>query len=219
MTHKRIIERELDQFGIRLNKIKPDITVRPKEKGGIAVVQQGCQLTKLDKSLVISVLKEYKILNAEVVFRGDYTVDDLIDVIEGNRHYVPALYVMNKIDSITIEELELLSRVPHYVMVSSGQNWNYDELLERIWSYLGLIRIYTKPRGKLPDYDAPVVLPRADGHKLPTVEEFCRRIHKTLVDQFSYANVWGTSVKFQPQKVGINHVLHDEDVVQIVKKI
>ncbi len=31
------------------------------------------------------------------------TVDDLIDVIEGNRIYVPAVYAMNKIDQITIE--------------------------------------------------------------------------------------------------------------------
>lgn len=31
--------------------------------------------------------------------------------------------------------------------------------------------------------------------------------------------VWGSSVKHQPQKVGIEHVLNDEDVVQIVKKV
>ena len=33
------------------------------------------------------------------------------------------------------------------------------------------------------------------------------------------ALVWGTSVKHQPQKVGRDHVLNDEDVVQIVKKL
>lgn len=31
--------------------------------------------------------------------------------------------------------------------------------------------------------------------------------------------VWGSSVKHQPQRVGIEHVLNDEDVVQIVKKV
>jgi hypothetical protein len=35
---------------------------------------------------------------------------------------------------------------------------------------------------------------------------------------FSSALVWGSSVKHQPQKVGKEHVLSDEDVVQIVKK-
>ena len=40
----------------------------------------------------------------------DYDVDDLVDVIEGNRVYVPAIYVVNKIDQITIEELEVMDR-------------------------------------------------------------------------------------------------------------
>lgn len=31
------------------------------------------------------------------------------------------------------------------------------------------------------------------------------------------ALVWGTSVKHNPQKVGKDHVLRDEDVVQIIK--
>ena len=39
------------------------------------------------------------------------TADDMIDMIEGNRVYIPCLYVLNKIDSITIQELDLLSQV------------------------------------------------------------------------------------------------------------
>lgn len=34
---KRIIEKELEGFGIRLNKKPPAITVKKKEKGGVAV--------------------------------------------------------------------------------------------------------------------------------------------------------------------------------------
>lgn len=35
----------------------------------------------------------------------------------------------------------------------------------------------------------------------------------------SSALVWGASVKHNPQKVGKDHILEDEDVVQIVKKL
>lgn len=35
MTHKRIIERELEGFGIRLNKTPPNIVLTRKEKGGV----------------------------------------------------------------------------------------------------------------------------------------------------------------------------------------
>lgn len=50
------------------------------------------------------------------------------------------------------------------------------------------------------------------------MEDLCNRIHKRILDSFKCAVVWGTSVKFNPQRVGKDHVLKDEDVVQIVKK-
>lgn len=37
-----------------------------------------------------------------------------------SRVYVPALYVVNKIDQITLEELEVMDRLPHYVPVSDA---------------------------------------------------------------------------------------------------
>ena len=51
--------------------------------------------------------------------QGDYTDEELIDVIEGNRIYIPAIYVCNKIDQITLEELTLLDRMPHYCPISA----------------------------------------------------------------------------------------------------
>jgi len=148
MTHKRIIEHELEGFGIRLNKRPPEIIIKKRDKGGITVTKShGLELKKLSEDTITSICKEYKISNAEIHFKTDSTVDDLIDVIEGNRVYTPCIYVLNKIDMITIEELELLSRVPHYVPISAKDDWNLDELMEKIWEYLDLIRIYTKPKG------------------------------------------------------------------------
>lgn len=215
MTHKRIIEKELEGFGIRLNKQPPNITFKRKDKGGINMVcMSGVRLTQLDLKTVTMVCKEYRISNADITFKEDATVDQLIDVIDGKRVYIPCLYLLNKIDSITLEELELLARVPHYVPISSRLKWNFDELLEKIWLYLDMIRIYTKPKGQIPDYSSPIVVPR----QKRTVEELCNRIHKSLARDFRYARVWGTSAKHNPQRVGKDHILNDEDIVQIVKK-
>ena len=76
-----------------------------------------------------------------------------------------------------------------------------DELIERIWQELDLIRIYTKPKGKVPDYTEPVILPR----RKSTIIDFCNKIHKTLATQFREAIVWGASVKHNPQRVGKKH--------------
>jgi ribosome-interacting GTPase 1 len=162
-----------------------------------------------------NILKEYKISCAEVILREDVTVDQFIDVIEGNRSYIPVLYVFNKIDSLTIEELDILDQMPNYVPISSFHNWNLEELMDEIWSRCNMIRIYTKPRGQIPDYDEPVILHSAE----PTIEEFCNRLHRGIISQFSHALVWGRSAKHQPQRCGKDHVLMDEDIVQIVKKV
>jgi len=161
------------------------------------------------------VLKEFKISCAQIILREDVTVDQFIDVVEGNRSYVPVLYVFNKIDSLTIEELDILDQMPNYVPISSQHEWNLEELMEEIWDRCNMLRIYTKPKGQIPDYDEPVIL-HSEG--CPSVEEFCNRIHKGLMDSFSHAWVWGKSAKHQPQRCGKDHQLEDEDVVQIVKK-
>eukprot|EP00300_Choanocystis_sp_HF-7_P012981 c18109_g1_i1.p1 GENE.c18109_g1_i1~~c18109_g1_i1.p1 ORF type:complete len:369 (-),score=105.51 c18109_g1_i1:57-1163(-) len=214
LVSKRIIEKELEGFGIRLNQRPPNLSVRKKDKGGIAFTTTLAELTHLDKETVENILREYRMSNAEVVARCDATVDELIDVIEGNRVYIPALYVVNKIDAISMEELDIIDRLPHYVPVSAHLEWNMDELLDKIWEYLDLVRVYTKPKGQMPDYSEPVVLTSSKCK----VEDFCNRLHKDIINQFKYALVWGNSVKFSPQKVGKDHVLADEDVIQIVKK-
>ena len=43
-------------------------------------------------------------------YRCDATSDELIDVVEGNRTYIPCIYVLNKIDQISIEELDIITR-------------------------------------------------------------------------------------------------------------
>lgn len=39
-------------------------------------------------------------LRMQVLFREDATADDLIDVIQGNRVYLPCVYAYNKIDQV-----------------------------------------------------------------------------------------------------------------------
>jgi len=129
--------------------------------------------------------------------------------------YVPAVYVLNKMDAISIEELDLLYKIPHSVPISSKEWMNVDELIEKMWDALELVRVYTKPRGQSPDYSAPVVLRRGRC----SIEDFCNAIHKEIAKQMKYAIVWGSSAKHaRGQKVGLDHILEDEDVVHISKR-
>lgn len=53
----------------------------------------------------------------QVIFREDCTSDELIDVISGNRVYMPCLYVYNKIDQVSIEEVDRVAHMENSVVV------------------------------------------------------------------------------------------------------
>lgn len=115
-VQRQLLEKELESVGIRLNKRKPNIYFKIKKGGGLSF-NSTCVLTKVDEKLVQVILQAYKIFNAEVLFREDASPDDFIDVINANRVYLPCLYVYNKIDQISIEEVDRIARQPNSVVV------------------------------------------------------------------------------------------------------
>jgi len=211
-VQKALLEKELEEVGIRLNTEAPNIYFKVKSGGGLSF-NSTCTLTHLNERLVRGILHEYKIFNVEVLIRADCTVEEFIDVVEGNRSYIRCLYVYNKVDQLSIEELDALARKKDSIVVSCNLDLNLDNLLKKIWEYLSLVRCYTKRRGEPPEFSDALVLRHG-----ATVESLVGLIHKDLLAQFKYALVWGTSTKHTPQKVGLSHTLEDEDVLEIVKK-
>lgn len=111
-VHRQLLTNELESVGIRLNKQKPNIYFKIKKGGGLSF-NSTCALTKCNEKMVQTILHSFKMFNAEVLFRDDCTTDEFIDVVVGNRVYLPCIYVYNKIDQISIEEVNRLARQPH----------------------------------------------------------------------------------------------------------
>lgn len=155
--HREILERELETVGIRLNEKPPDVTVSKRKTGGggvrFASTVPQPHLGPEPEKVVTQILREYKLTACDVLAREEITVDQLVDVVSGNREYKPCLYLYNKIDTVTIEEIDQLARMPHSVVGSVAEGFNIagpmeDDLLkQKIWEYLGLTRIYTKRKG------------------------------------------------------------------------
>ncbi|CAA6660933.1 unnamed protein product [Spirodela intermedia] len=185
--HRQILTKELEAVGLRLNKRPPQIYFKKKKTGGISF-NSTLTLTHVDEKLCYQILHEYKIHNAEVLFREDATVDDLIDVIEGNRKYMKCIYVYNKIDVIGIDDVDRLARQPNSVVISCNLKLNLDRLLSKMWEEMGLVRVYTKPQGQQPDFSDPVVLSTDRGGC--TVEDFCNHIHRSLLKDVKYVLAW-----------------------------
>jgi len=211
---KRKLTRELEMVGIRLNRLPPNINFTLTKTGGVKF-NSTCKLTHLDLPLVRLILHDYKIFNCDILIKEDATVDDFIDILEGNRKYIKCLYVYNKIDTLSIEDVDEIARRPDSVVVSCHMGLNMEFLLEKIWEKLALVRVYTKKRGCYPDFSEPLILTQERGGC--NVQSACEQIHRDLVKDFKFGFVWGRSSKFSPQRVGLAHPLCDEDVIQVIK--
>jgi small GTP-binding protein len=209
----RALVQELEGAGIRINARPPRVVVHRSDRGGLTV-SSTVRLTHLSGGLAMPIAREFGFHNGSLVFRDDATADQLIDVLAGNRVYVPALLVVNKSEYLTATDRALLvsaTRPFDPLYISARDGTGLTELVDRIGRALRFIRIYVKPPGRPPDREEPVILRRGD-----SVAELLRRLPGELDRTFKAAQVWGPSARFPGQTVGREHVLDDEDVVTIV---
>jgi uncharacterized protein len=209
----RALVQELEGAGVRINARPPRVVVHRSDRGGLTV-SSTVRLTHLAGGLATPIAREFGLHNGSLVFREDATADELIDVLAGNRVYVPALLAVNKSEYLTPEDrAHLAATVQPYVpsFISARDGIGLTELVERIGRALKFIRIYVKPPGRPPDRDEPVILRRGD-----TITALLHRLPGDLDAAFRAAQVWGPSARFPGQTVGREHVLDDEDVVTIV---
>jgi len=202
------IKKELHNAGIRLNQKPPDVTIKKKDRGGISV--ELSKNAKIDEEMAKNIAQEY-LINADIVIRGDVDEEKFIDALSGNRVYVPSITAINKID--IYKNVQDIPKDERTVLVSAKTGFGVDELRKKIFEALSLVRIYMKPEGGDADMEHPLVL-----RKGAKIEDVCRKIHRDFVKNFRYALVWGPSASFPGQRVGINHMVKDKDVVTVVTR-
>ena len=98
---RSLLERELRITGLRVDENPPNVVIESSSTGGIAVTRM-VKLTKITEQLVKDMLRIYEVNSARVVIREDIDDEQLIDVLLGNRVYIPSLTVMNKIDLVNV---------------------------------------------------------------------------------------------------------------------
>ncbi|MDQ3884177.1 MAG: GTP-binding protein [Thermoproteota archaeon] len=211
--HLSVLKKELREAGLRLDEEPPDIVVEKTSIGGISINAQVS--IKVSERLVKEIMRVYGLHNGRVIIREPNLTDDqLIDVLNGNRIYLPSLVVLNKIDLVNRGfTQEIQSKIgSNFIPVSADAGINIDALKEAIYQKLGFIRIYMRPKGSETDFDEPLIIKSGS-----TVQDVCNKIHRNMAKNFRYGLVWGKSAKFAGQKVGLDHRLVDEDVITIVK--
>lgn len=141
------------------------------------------------------------------------TADLILIVLNGEEHLDEQLFL---IEQEFRDSFIDLNKVPTLVLVNKNEKRffcgykvaNLESLKEDIWKGLDLIYVYTKTPGKQKDYP-PVALAKGS-----SVEDLARMVHKDFVRRFRFARVWGRSVKHDGAKVGLAHVLGEEDTIE-----
>ncbi len=210
-----IIVRELYKAGMRLNARPVDIRIYKSFRGGLNV-NHTVEMTKMDEEMVKNIMSSYGVINADIVLREDIDEDQLIDYLSGNKVYVDAIVVLNKIDLLPKEEVDKVIEALdgwNVFSMSAEKDIMIEQFKQEIFDICQFVRIFLKPQGQDADLIEPLVI-KEDS----TVGVVCDSLHRDFREKFRYARVWGPSAKFPGQRVSIGHVLKDEDVLSIVVK-
>lgn len=96
-------------------------------------------------------------------------------------------------------------KLENCVFIYSG--FSREETFRKVWDKLELIRVYTTEQGR--PAGKPMVMKAGS-----TVQDAARGLHKDFLRYFRYAKISGPSAKFEGERVGLEHVLKDRDIVE-----
>ena len=207
-----VILKELTDSGVRLNSRPPNGSISKTGIGGIEVISTITQ--DLEDEAIKSIVREYGIVNAQVVFREKVTIDDIVDILSGTRVYTPSFNVISKVDMVRTSDIKKIKKLCGSIKtieVAAPTGVGIEKLKEQIYESLEFVSIYMKPQGEKADLEEPMVV-----RKGTTITEICQRLHRDFVRKFRYSQIWGPSAKFPGQTVGLNHKVLDGDIVSII---
>jgi ribosome-interacting GTPase 1 len=134
--------------------------------------------------------------------------------IELPRNVKPTLVIANKCDSPKASEnleffLEVVGDEFRVLPISAETGEGLDEMKDILYEFLDVVRVYSKIPGKDADMKKPFMVKRGS-----TVQDVAFKIHREFADNLKFAKVWGSG-KFDGQIVERDHVVEDEDILEI----
>jgi len=129
--------------------------------------------------------------------------------------YMPVLGVVNKCDDDAMDkDFEALCELMEgdecpLIPISVTAERHFERLKKAIYDTLGLMRVYSRPPGKEPNFESPFVLKVGS-----TVEDFAGKVHQDFLVNLKSAKVWGSGA-FDGQMVSRDYVLREGDVVEL----
>lgn len=183
--------KELTGAGIRINEKPPKVSIEKKVSGGLEVFSNFKQ--SIDKETIKEIAREYGIKSGVVTLKEKITESRLFDAFSQNRVYVPAIFVINKIDEEPYYK-DLIDG--EYVAISSEKGEGIDDLITEIWKNLKFVTVYLVKPDTEPDFSDPIVMKEGD-----TLKDVAVKIGSDFAASKKLVKIWGTGAKFPGQEV------------------
>ncbi|MEN3186410.1 MAG: TGS domain-containing protein [Atribacterota bacterium] len=173
-----------------------------------AVLLLDAQSTKIleELELILEALKDSKIR----------TGTETLELPSASWFFLPTFILINKVESEehweAVEVIRDFYKDRFLVQGTSLHHLGAEEkntIKKCVFDIAGIIRVYSKPPGKPPDFERPFILKKGE-----TVRDLAEQIHHDLLKNLKGARVWG-STRFEGQLVPPEYVLSDRDVVEI----
>ncbi len=94
--------------------------------------------------------------------------------------------------------------------VSASTGLRLHELKRRLFGLLRIVRAHSKVPGKKAEMDSPFALKLGS-----TVLDMARAVHKDFAEKLDFARVWSKDGTLDGLRVNRDHVLNDEDIVEL----
>ncbi|MBS3818818.1 50S ribosome-binding GTPase [bacterium] len=134
---------------------------------------------------------------------------------DGARYfYSPSLVVANKNDHPSAQKnlfspKKTFESQLEFISVSTFKKTRLEELKEKIFKLLNVLRVYSKTPGKKVDYNEPFVFKKGS-----SVMDMAETVHRDFARKLKYARIWGKD-KYKGQKVNREYILQDEDIIEL----
>lgn len=198
------ITKTLYKNGVRINEDKPKVLIEKKLGGGLLIHTNIKQ--ELSIETIKEVARELGIKNAEISINEKITTDRLIDSFSQSRVYIPAIYILNKIDlkpnknyRIHYNDTYHYSYSKNIVGISAENNHNLEELLKLIWEKLEFITVFLVHPDEEPGINNPIVMKKGN-----TLKDVAKEIGNDFLESKKGAKIWGPGSKFPEQEVSLS---------------
>jgi len=186
--------KELTGSGIRINEVHPRVLIEKRTAGGLDVFSNFKQ--RIDKGVVKEIAREFGIKNGTITLKENITEARLFDAFSVNRVYVPAIFVINKVDENPKYNDSIDGK---YMPISAENGFGIEDLKKEIWKTLKFVTVYLVKPDTEPDFSDPIVMKEGE-----TLRDVAIKIGSEFAESKKFVKIWGASAKFPEQEVSLD---------------